>query len=68
MKTYKTITEFEIRVMYIEHFNTLEAAKANFEKGIQDGAETVYLVEEELHWSRNGDSEDKVLAKYWKKN
>ena len=68
MKTYKTITVFVIDAMYIEHFNTLEAAKANFEKAIQDEAETVYLIEEELHWSGNGDSENKVLEKYQKKS
>lgn len=67
MKTYKTITVFVIDVMYIEHFNTLEAAKANFEKAIQDEAETVYLIEEELHWSGSGDSENIVLEKYQKK-
>lgn len=68
MKTYKTITVFVIDVMYIEHFNTLEAAKANFEKAVQDEAETVYLIEEELHWSRSGDSENIVLEKYQKQN
>ena len=52
--------------MYIEHFNTLEAARANFEKAIQDEAETVYLIEEELHWSGSGDSENIILEKYQK--
>ena len=68
MKTYKTITDFGIQSLYIEHFNTLEAAKENFEKAIEDEAETVYLVEEEVHWNGSGDSENKVLAKYWKKH
>ena len=68
MKTYKTITDFGIQSLYIEHFNTLEAAKENFEKAIEDEAETVYLVEEEVHYDTSNDSVNKVLAKYWKKN
>lgn len=38
MKTYKTITDFGIQSLYIKHFNTLEAAKGNFEKAIEDEA------------------------------
>ena len=68
MEAYKTITDFGIQSLYIEHFNTLEAAKENFKKAIEDEAETIYLVEEEVHWRGTGDSENKVLAKYWKKN
>ena len=68
MKTYKVITVFEIGVMYIEHFNTLKTAKDVFKQAIKDEAETVYLTEEELHWSGSGDSEDKVLATYKNKN
>ena len=65
MKTYKTITTFVMDVMYIEHFNTLEAAEANFEKAIQNEAEAVYLIEEELHWSGSGDSENIILKKHF---
>ena len=68
MKTYKTITDFGIQNLYIEHFNTLKAAKKNYEKAIKDEAKIVYLVEEEVHYDRSNDSVDKVLAKYWKKD
>ena len=65
MKTYKTITIFaHVGVMYIEHFDTLEAATNNYKKAIEDAANIVYILEEELHWSGSGDSENKILATY----
>lgn len=64
METYKTITIFRSGTMYIEHFNTLEAARENYKKAIEDEALTVYLLEEELHWNGSGDSEDRILETY----
>lgn len=67
MKTYKTITDLGMTCLYIDHFNTMEAAVAGFNKSVINGAETVYLIEE-LHRDENGDSENKVLAKSIRKN
>ena len=65
MKTYKTITIFaHVGVMNIEHFDTLEAATNNYKKAIEGAANIVYILEEELHWSGSGDSENRILATY----
>lgn len=66
MKTYKTITDFGLGNLFIEHFNTLEEATAAYNDAIEHEAETVYLLEEEVHWQASGDSENIILSTYRK--
>ena len=64
MKKYRTITNFGLGEIFIENFNTLEEAKRNYKKGIEDLAESVLLLEEETSYSSSGDSCNKILAEY----
>ena len=66
MKIYKTITDFGLGNLIIEHFDTLEEAKRNFIQIIVDDAETVYLVKEEVQWSEDKDNVNRILETYKK--
>lgn len=63
-KDYKFITVYKFGEMYIEHFNTLEAALAEFNKAIQDECDFCYLLETEHQFSKTGDSCNKILSSY----
>lgn len=66
MKTYKTIIDFGLGNLFIEHFNTLEAATAAYKDAIEHEAETVYLLEEKVHWQATEDSTNIILSTYRK--
>lgn len=67
MKTYKTITDFGLGNLFIEHFETLKEAKHNFIQAIKNEAETIYLVEEEVQWSESKDNVNRILETYKKR-
>lgn len=60
-KKYKVITDFGSGVIFIERFETLEAATQTFNNSIKDDAYYVYLLEVDMSYS-DGDSCEKVLS------
>lgn len=63
-KTYKVITGYEFGEMYIDHYNTLECATAEYNKAIQDECDFCYLLETEAQFTTSGDSCNKILSSY----
>ena len=60
-KKYKVISDFGSDVIFVERFETLEAATQIFNKSIKDDAYYVYLLEVLMSYS-SGDSCEKVLS------
>lgn len=60
-KKYKVISDFGSDVIFVERFETLEAATQAFNKSIKDDAYYVYLLEVLMSYS-SGDSCEKVLS------
>lgn len=63
-KTYKVITSNGLGEIYIEHFNTLEAAMAACKKACEDECEFSYLLETEVNFTSSGDSVNKIISKH----
>lgn len=67
MKMYKTITDFGLGNLIIEHFDTIEDAKHIFIQAIKNEAETIYLVKEIAQWRESEDNTNRILETYKKK-
>lgn len=67
-KNYKVITIFSIGEIHIDHYKTLEAAIAEYNKAAENGCETCYLVETKIHFQCSGDSFNKIMSTYFRKN
>lgn len=60
-KNYKVITSYGLGEIFIEQFNTLEAALSEYRKACEDECEFSYLLETEVAFSGSGDSVNKIL-------
>lgn len=66
-KTYKVITGYEFGEMFIDHFNTLESATEEYNKAIKDECDFCYLLETEAEYTTTGDSCNKILSTFKRK-
>lgn len=66
-KNFKVITVFCVDDLYIENFETLEAAFMAYNKAVESGCDVCYLLETEVGFQCSGDSFNRIISKYTKK-
>lgn len=60
-KTYKVVSSFGFKQVFIEHFDTFEAALAAHDKNCKKNCVFSYLLETEVTYTSIGDSVNKIL-------
>ena len=59
---YKVITDFGTGDLFIDLFDSLEVASAEFNKAIKDEAQFVYLLETQINYLSDKGSYETVLS------